>query len=138
MATKKGMKITEKMLNDKGSVKFEHTDSYGITYEMTLFKMGWVLTGRVLAQDGTLIFHNERGFDDFETAKMVWKSTCETMTDERVAVHKKYADMAAKASFTNNPQVAREQSASCSRATAEPTLADRLREALLRQFKQAA
>lgn len=45
---------------------------------------------------------------------------------------------AAKASGTNNSQVVTSQSASCYQTTAEPTLAERLREALLKQLKQAA
>jgi hypothetical protein len=65
-------KITEKMLNEKGSIKFECTDSYGITYEMTLFQMGLVMLGRVLAQDGTLLYHNEQSCEDFEQAQRVW------------------------------------------------------------------
>lgn len=45
---------------------------------------------------------------------------------------------AVKASGTNNLQVVTKQSASCYQTTAEPTLAERLREVLLRQIKQAA
>ena len=45
---------------------------------------------------------------------------------------------AAKASAPNNSEVVTKQPSNRHQATAEPTLADRLREALLRQFKQAA
>lgn len=45
---------------------------------------------------------------------------------------------AAKASFTNKSETIHEQPASRSRVTSEPTLADRLREALFKQLKQAA
>ncbi|MBQ8713102.1 MAG: hypothetical protein IJ551_09845 [Prevotella sp.] len=45
---------------------------------------------------------------------------------------------AKKASGTNNSEVGYKQSASCLVTTAEPTLADRLREALLKQLRVAA
>ena len=45
---------------------------------------------------------------------------------------------AKKASLTDNSEVGREQSANCSRPTAEPTLADRLRESLRKQLRVAA
>lgn len=117
----KGKKITEKMLNEKGSIKFAFTDSYGITYEMTLFQMGLVMLGRVLAQDGTLLYHNERNFDDFEQAKQMWDATCKTMTDENHVIHKRYAEQA-----------------KAGKKTVEPTFAERLREALLKHYKTAA
>lgn len=117
----KGKKITEKMLNEKGNIKFECTDSYGITYEMTLFQMGLVMLGRVLAQDGTLLYHNEQSCEDFEQAQRVWELTYKTMTDESHVIHKRYADQA-KAGQT----------------TAEPTFAERLREALLKHYRTAA
>jgi hypothetical protein len=114
-------KITEKMLNEKGSIKFECTDSYGITYEMTLFQMGLVMLGRVLAQDGTLLYHNEQSCEDCEQAQRVWELTYKTMTDENHVIHKRYADQA-KAGQT----------------TAEPSFAERLREALLQHYRTAA
>lgn len=117
----KGEKITEKMLNEKGSIKFECTDSYGITYEMTLFQMGLVMLGRVLAQDGTLLYHNEQSCEDFEQAQRVWELTYKTMTDENHVIHKRYAEQA-----------------KAGKATAEPTFAERLREALLKHYRQAA
>lgn len=120
MAKKKVKKITEKMLNEKGSIKFECTDSYGITYEMTLFQMGLVMLGRVLAQDGTLLYHNEQSCEDFEQAQRVWELTYKTMTDENHVIHKRYAEQA-KAGQAQ-----------------EPSFAERLREALLKHYKAAA
>lgn len=117
----KGKKITEKMLNEQGSIKFECTDSYGITYEMTLFQMGLVMLGRVLAQDGTLLYHKEQSCEDFEQAQRVWELTYKTMTDENHVIHKRYAEQA-KAGQT----------------TVEPTFAERLRDALLKHYKAAA
>lgn len=116
----KGKKITEKMLNEQGSIQFECTDSYGITYEMTLFQMGLVMLGRVLAQDGTLLYHNEQSCEDFEQAQRVWELTYKTMTDENHVIHKRYAEQA-KAGQAQ-----------------EPTFAERLREALLKHYKAAA
>lgn len=118
-------KITEKMLNENGSIKFECTDSYGITYEMTLFQMGLVMLGRVLAQDGTLLYHNEQSCEDFEQAQRVWELTYKTMTDDGHPIHKKHADMAKKQA---QPSSIGHQS----------SFAERLREALLKHYKAAA
>lgn len=119
MAKKKVKKITEKMLNEKGSIKFECTDSYGITYEMTLFQMGLVMLGRVLAQDGTLLYHNEQSCEDFGQAQRVWELTYKTMTDENHVIHKRYAEQAKAAGH-------------------QPSFAERLREVLLKHYKAAA
>ena len=126
MAKKKVKKITEKMLNEKGSIKFECTDSYGITYEMTLFQMGLVMLGRVLAQDGTLLYHNEQSCEDFEQAQRAWELTYKTMTDENHVIHKRYAEQA---------KAAEHQPSAISH---QPSFAERLREALLKHYKAAA
>ena len=126
MAKKKVKKITEKMLNEQGSIKFECTDSYGITYEMTLFQMGLVMLGRVLAQDGTLLYHNEQSCEDFEQAQRAWELTYKTMTDENHVIHKRYAEQAKAAE--HQPSAIGHQ----------PSFAERLREALLKHYQQAA
>ena len=128
-----GKKITEKMLNEKGSIKFECTDSYGITYEMTLFQMGLVMLGRVLAQDGTLLYHNEQSCENFEQAQRVWELTYKTMTDENHVIHKRYAEQA-KAGKIQTPPHGR----GAATASKEPTFAERLREALLKHYQAAA
>ena len=138
MAKKNVKKITEKMLNEKGSIKFECTDSYGITYEMTLFQMGLVMLGRVLTQDGTLLYHNEQSCEDFEQAQRVWELTYKTMTDENHVIHKRYAEQAKAGKIQTPPPTPPLDGRGAATASNEPTFAERLREALLKHYRQAA
>ena len=115
---KKKVTITEEQLEKDGVVEFVRKDCYGITYEMKAFRMGYALNGRVLTEDGRLIFHNELSFDSFELLKLAFERTAETMADDEYPIHKKHADMAKK--------------------MGELTLAERLRQALLKQMQQAA
>ena len=138
MAKKNVKKITEKMLNEKGSIKFECTDSYGITYEMTLFQMGLVMLGRVLTQDGTLLYHNEQSCEDFEQAQRVWELTYKTMTDENHVIHKRYAEQAKAGTRQTPPPTPPLDGRGAATASNEPTFAERLREALLKHYRQAA
>ena len=112
------MTITEKQLEKDGVVEFVRKDCYGITYEMKAFRMGYTLNGRVLTEDDRLIFHNEMSFDSFEKLKQLFERTVETVADDEYPIHKKYADKA--------------------KEMGEPTLAERLRQALLKQMRQAA
>ena len=110
MAKKKKVTITEKQLEKNGVVEFVHKDSYGITYEMKAYQMGLTLCGRVLSEDGRLIFHNEKSYDDFDTLKIVFDATAVTMQNEQAECHLRYA----------------------SKAKEQPlSLAERLRQALL-------
>ncbi len=110
--------ITEKQLEKDGVVEFVRKDCYGITYEMKAFRMGYALNGRVLTEDDRLVFHNEFSFDSFEQLKLAFERTAETMANDEHPIHKKHADAA--------------------KEMGELTLAERLRQALLKQMRQAA
>jgi hypothetical protein len=115
---KKKVTITEEQLEKDGVVEFVRKDCYGITYEMKAFRMGYALNGRALTEDDRLVFHNEMSFDNFKLLKLAFERTAETMENDEHPMHKKHADAAKKMD--------------------EPTLAERLRQALLKQMRQAA
>ena len=115
---KKKVTITEEQLEKDGVVEFVCKDSYGITYEMKAFRMGYALNGRVLTEDDRLVYHNEFSFDSFELLKLAFERTAETMVNDEHPIHKKHADMAKK--------------------MGEVDVAERLRQALLKQMRQAA
>lgn len=115
---KKKVTITEEQLEKDGVVEFVCKDSYGITYEMKAFRMGYGLHGRVLTEDDRLVFHNEMSFDSFEMLKLSFERTAETMINDENPIHKKHADAAKK--------------------LGEPSPAERLRQAMLAYMKQAA
>lgn len=115
---KKKVTITEEQLEKDGVVEFVRKDCYGITYEMKAFRMGYALNGRVLTEDDRLVLHNEMSFDSFKQLKASFERTAETMANDEHPIHKKHADAA--------------------KEMGELTLAERLRQALLNQMRQAA
>ena len=124
---KKKVTITEEQLEKDGVVEFVCKDSYGITYEMKAFRMGYALNGRVLTEDDRLVYHNEFSFDSFEPLKFSFERTAETMMNDEHPIHKKHADMAKKMADV------KPQTLSISPQTSnEVSLAERLRQALIK------
>lgn len=76
------MKLTLKQLKEDGIAVFAHTDSYGIKYVAKIFAIGLIVNVFVHAKDGTLLFHNFKGFNTFKDAKKVFMSACEKAKDE--------------------------------------------------------
>jgi hypothetical protein len=109
---KRKQTITERRLEKDGVVTMIHTDGYGITYEMKAYRMGYALTGRVLTKDDRLVYHNEMSFDDFEHLQMAFEATSVTIFNDEHPIHRRYAEAA-------------------KRLDSQPSLAERLRQALL-------
>ena len=148
---KKKVTITEEQLEKDGVVEFVCKDSYGITYEMKAFRMGYALNGRVLTKDDRLVYHNEFSFDSFELLKLAFERTAETMTNDDHPIHKKHADMAKKMADVRCKKAdgrgKREETSAISHQTSsinhhpssispqtsnEVSLAERLRQALIK------
>ena len=91
------MEITLKQLKEKydGVYVIEHTDSRHIKYVVKLFAMGYIVDVFVYSKDGTMLYHNIKGYDKYSDARKVFNYSCRQAQEEDTfeKIHARFANM---------------------------------------------
>lgn len=84
--------ITLSELKKEGVITYNYTDKSQITFKLSIFEIGWIVTIHVFAPDGAGLYNNSTSAPDYKSAKNMFDETKKRIDNEDDSIHRTFAN----------------------------------------------